>query len=278
LASILALLALPGSARAHTGDQSYLYMQITDDVQAELHMPFNDLNEHLGLGIEGSDDEIEEIIASNESAISDYAAEHFGIGVDGQFWDEDPVDVFRLENNEYVIATFRLDVAAGNVPDQLVVDLDPFFDENGDRDALFLVANDWERGYVGNDDSDQLARFTAGSRNQQIDIGDRSWVKNFTSSMTLGIDHIKTGPDHVLFVAVLLLPAVLAWAGTWRPVESFGPSLDPAAGAPIRRDNYRGLYCRGGSTQFEANRTATRVAAGLRIWSLPWARVRIPHR
>jgi len=43
--------------------------------------------------------------------------------------------------------------------------------------------------------------------------------------MRLGVDHIRTGPDHILFVPVLLLPAVLVFNTIWRPAENFGASL-----------------------------------------------------
>ena len=43
--------------------------------------------------------------------------------------------------------------------------------------------------------------------------------------MTLGIDHIKTGPDHILFVLALLLPSVLVFREGWRPTKGFGSTL-----------------------------------------------------
>jgi len=43
--------------------------------------------------------------------------------------------------------------------------------------------------------------------------------------MRLGVDHIRTGPDHILFVLVLLLPALLVFNMIWRPAKNFGASL-----------------------------------------------------
>ncbi len=44
--------------------------------------------------------------------------------------------------------------------------------------------------------------------------------------MELGVNHIRTGPDHILFVLVLLLPSVLVFRGLERmPAESFGSAL-----------------------------------------------------
>ena len=67
--------------------------------------------------------------------------------------------------------------------------------------------------------------FDEGGRTQNVDLGETSWLKNVWSSMKLGIDHIKTGPDHVLFVLVLLLPSVLIFRDKWRPTTGFVSSV-----------------------------------------------------
>jgi len=218
-----AMFATP--AGAHTGDQSYLYLEITEEVTAEVHLPFADLAEHTGINIGGSDAEIEAAIAANAEGLEQYARDHFSISSDGEPWAlSDDVEVRRLEENEYVVVVFEVDKAGSDVPALIDVELDPFFDEDPDRDALFLIFNDWERGFVDNE-ADPLARFTAGDRAQTVDLGDRSWQRNLGSSIGLGLDHIKTGPDHVLFVAVLLLPSVLAFTTRWEPADKFGKSL-----------------------------------------------------
>jgi hypothetical protein len=74
-------------------------------------------------------------------------------------------------------------------------------------------------------DTESLVTFTAGSRDQSVDLGDRTQWQNFLSSITLGVDHIRTGPDHIMFVLALLVPSVLVFAAGWQPTPSFGRAL-----------------------------------------------------
>lgn len=230
VASLALLLLLVGglggsTAQAHSGDQSYLYLQITEDVRAEVHLPFADLNEHLGLDLDTGDSSLDDDIDAARSVLVDYARSHVAISSGGQPWSiGDADDVARFRNTDYVTVSLDVDLRPEDVPNVLEVTFDPFFDEDNTRDALFLIFNDFERGFVDNE-ADPLARFTPGNRTQTIDIGDRSWTKNFRASIDLGIDHIKTGPDHMLFVAVLLLPSVLVFSGGWWPTERFAGSL-----------------------------------------------------
>ncbi|KAG1648008.1 hypothetical protein GQR58_030163 [Nymphon striatum] len=101
---------------------------------------------------------------------------------------------------------------------------DPFFDEIGGRDGLLLLTGGYTAGEF-DPDKELLVTFTAGSRDQVIDLGERGNWQSFTASITLGIDHIKTGPDHILFVLALLLPSVLFFSSGWKPVEGFGSAL-----------------------------------------------------
>jgi len=222
--SLVLLLPFASSAGAHTSGQSYLYLEITEVVNAEMHLPFDDLETYLGIVIDGDDDEIDSDIAAASGQLEAFARDHFSFSSGGETWDIGPAEVGRFQDTEHVLVRFDIDRDAELVPNEISVELDPFFDENPDRDAMFLIFNDWERGFVNNE-ADPLARFTEDTRSQSVDLGDRSWTKNFTSSISLGLDHIKTGPDHILFVAVLLLPSVLTWVGRWGPAEHFGTSL-----------------------------------------------------
>lgn len=228
VAALLALLLIGSgahSARAHRGDQSYLYLQITDVVQVEVHLPFTDLNRHLGLDLQTDDPDLDGAIGAARERLDEFARAHVAIEGAGEQWRIGASDVSRLLETDYVLVRFEVDLEPDDVPDVLDVTFDPFFDEDATRDALFLIFNDWERGYVNNE-ADPLSRFTPDDRTKTIDIGNRSWTKNMTSSISLGVDHIKTGPDHILFVAVLLLPSVLVFArGGWVPTERFGASL-----------------------------------------------------
>ena len=77
-----------------------------------------------------------------------------------------------------------------------------------------------------------LIGFDANTRTRAIDLGGQSRWSNLAASVEIGLDHIRTGPDHILFVLVLLLPSVLVFASrngtgqrSWAPGRTFGGGL-----------------------------------------------------
>jgi len=218
-----AVLLGPPSAAAHDDDQSYLYLDFGESLVARLQMPFDDLEDALDVSIGGSDAEIEEAIAANASTLIEYAAAHFDVGTNGTFFTKSAMDTGRFADTDHAEVTFRIETDE-QIPEQLDIRLDPFFDEIPDRDALLLVANDWNRGIVDNE-GEHLLRFTPDSRSQTLALGESSSLTNFTTSIRSGLDHIRTGPDHMLFIVALLLPSVLIWSLSWQPATRFGASL-----------------------------------------------------
>ncbi len=225
------LLATGGSASAHTGDQSYLYLDVTETtVGGRIEVPLADLNAAFELDLSGTDEEVLAILAANEDFLLNYLDEHFDIGADGQNWTVDLSggelffsDLEEIDDN-YIVFPFTVDVPVEPVPREFEVLFDPFVDEIDGRINLALIGNDWQNGVIENGD-DSIATYDAGSRTQTIDLGDTSQFNNLWSSMKLGVDHIRTGPDHILFVLVLLLPSVLVFTTKWEPARSFTSSL-----------------------------------------------------
>ena len=118
-----------------------------------------------------------------------------------------------------------MDLDVPEVPQLLEATFTPFLAEIPDRNNITLVSNDWRRG-VFEEETNELLIHTADSPSGEIDLGDSSQWQNFRASIDLGVDHIRTGPDHVFFILALLLPAVLVLvASRWRPSPSFGYSL-----------------------------------------------------
>jgi hypothetical protein len=79
--------------------------------------------------------------------------------------------------------------------------------------ALVSVRNDWENGII----TDNPIAVGVISRDMQtmtvkpfeINFKKGSSWKGFTSMFRLGVEHIKNGTDHLLFIITLLLPACL---------------------------------------------------------------------
>ncbi len=265
LGSFVGVLVAGSAVNAHTGDQSYLYLDVTEDsLGGRVELPFADVREFLDLELEGSDAEIVAELNENADSLGRYADEHLTLGSGGEEWalDFSGAEVLDAEFADptfgYVLLPFTASVG-DEVPRELEITFDPFFDELPDeRDALLLIGNDWAGGVIDNAE-ESLVRFAPDSRSQIVDLGSTSWLQNVGASFALGLDHIRTGPDHILFVLVLLLPSVLVFANrSWKPASSFGSAL------------WRVLKV---VTMFTVAHTITFTLAGLEILPLPGPRL-----
>ena len=229
VAVIFAFGATPASA--HSTEQPYMYLFLADGaVDGRVEFAIGDVAEVLGLDLSGTDQEVEQTLRDNAAALRTYAADHLHIGADGTEWPVtfDQVDLFREAPGELAFAVVQYEVDASAVPattpTDIEVEFDPFFDEIDGRDGLLLITGGYAAGEFA-PNKELLVTYTDGDRDQSVDLGGQGFWGNLSSGITLGIDHIKTGPDHILFVLALLLPSVLVFRGGWQPMEGFGSSL-----------------------------------------------------
>ncbi|NOT60997.1 MAG: HupE/UreJ family protein, partial [Acidobacteria bacterium] len=77
--------------------------------------------------------------------------------------------------------------------------------------ALVSIRHDWERGQIGEQQVGVIRVDTGTSRIEPLEINleQGSWWAGFVGMVWLGMQHIKEGTDHLLFLLVLLLPATL---------------------------------------------------------------------
>jgi hypothetical protein len=253
-----------GTAGAHSGTESYAYLDVSDtELGGRLDLPVPDLEQALGLDLEADTiDETMVNVAANRDVIDPYLQDNFAIGTEGAAWPVTYLEAEPLDEGDdielYILFPFEVDVPLAEVPRVFDVTFEPFLDIIDDRRPQVLIRNDWKGGFFEAGD-EILAVFGDDSRTQTIDLGDTGWWKNFRASIDLGVDHIKTGPDHILFIMVLVLPAVAIYAaGAWRPVPTFGSAL------------WRVLKI---VTMFTVAHSITFTLAGLDILPLPSPRI-----
>ena len=231
LTVIAAVFAAP-PAGAHAADETYVYLDVTESsLSGRIEFGFGDLQETFGIDVDlDTDAEVAlERIEAELATLQAYADEHFEIVIDGQSapLTFDGVELL-FENNDgdfnFALLGFEADLGGADVPREFDVTFDPFFETGEERIALLLIANDWGAGTIENEE-ESLVSFSADNRTRSIDLGDTSQWSNFTASIWQGVDHIRTGPDHIFFVMVLLLPSVLVFTSRWEPAPTFGASL-----------------------------------------------------
>ena len=232
-AAAVLVVALAAPASAHRNDESYVYLDVGDDsLSGRVELPYPDLRSVFDFRLQGSEDDLRAEIEANLAMLQEYSLAETEIGADGVSWELTFEGYELLEEGGsdenglgYVILPFTTNLPDASVPQVLEVTFTPFLAEIPNRNNITLVSNDWKRGTI-EEEANELLIHDAGSPSGEIDLGDSSQWKNFRASIDLGVDHIRTGPDHIFFILVLLLPAVLVLvAGRWRPSPSFGYSL-----------------------------------------------------
>jgi hypothetical protein len=222
-----------GTASAHRNNESYLYLDVGDStLTGRVELTYPDMREVLGFELSGSADEQLAELEQRLPELLDYTAARTSVGDSNGSWPLQFGDVellFEVDvdpgGTGYAIIPFDVDLQVAEVPQIIDVTFSPFLEEVQDRNNIALVSNDWKRGVI-DQETNELAVLTADSPSTTIDLGDANQWRNFRASIDLGVDHIRTGPDHIFFVFVLLLPSVLVLlAGAWKPAPSFNESL-----------------------------------------------------
>ncbi len=228
--SLAAVMTLIGAtpAAAHTTEQPYLYVFVTESgIDGRAELAIDDIATVLDLDLTGDDAAIEATLRDNADLLRRYLEDHLAISVDGV---ERPlefgsVDLFREGSANLAFAVIQYTAGSHeSTPAALDIEFDPFFDEIPGRDGLLLVNGGFELGEFA-PDKEALVTVGAENRRADIDLGASGRWDNFRNSISLGINHIETGPDHILFVLALLVPSVLVYTNRWEPVAGFRSGL-----------------------------------------------------
>ena len=226
----LMVLVSASAASAHSGNQSYVYLDIYDStIEGRVEYPVEDLNEVLGLDLPSDPEGALEGAEANLAIIQAYSAEHLALAeLSGASWPLifGGVETLDVGNSSYIIVDFMVDREFVSVPREFTVAYDGIMHAKPERDALLIIGTDWGSGTFNNEASG-LLRYTADNTVQNVDLGETSFFRGLMGVIGLGVEHIRIGTDHILFILALVLPAVLVYTRLvgWQPSPSFGASL-----------------------------------------------------
>ncbi len=243
LIGTLALAVPTGTTEAHSGTQSYVYLEIYDDaIFGRVEYPITDLNRVVGFDVD--EDDIDAALTDLEAQrerLVEYTSEHLTLyptdGAPGD-WTFEFTEVSTLEESSgnYGILSFEIEQRFDPTPRVFNIDYDGIIEGDGDRDAFLLIATDFGSGTFNNE-AGTFLRFTSGTTSQVVDLDDSSFWKGVRGTIGLGVEHIRIGTDHILFVMALVLPAAMVFTrrrtddsadeprGVWEPSASFTSSL-----------------------------------------------------
>ncbi len=248
------------TASGHDGIQSVIYLDVFPDGTAtgQIEHPINLLNNEFQTGL---DPQLatESDIAGIESIIRNYNESNLSItSSDGTPWELTFTgEVEPVETETQIYAAFKFDVE--NVFDSAPRTFQVTFDgviEDGTHFAAVVMRTDPVTGVFLNEGDTVPGFIDSDNPALDINLDDPNTLKAFTGTVALGMEHIFIGTDHILFVLVLLIPAVMMYslADGWAPVPTFRAGL------------WRVLKI---ATSFTLAHSITLTLGGLDIISLP---------
>lgn len=200
-------------AQAHRPSDSYLTLDVDEaGVRISWAIALRDLEKAVGLDANGDGDITWAEVQAAYFPIYHYADTHLTIAYDGQpqVLDSDPLQIDHKSDGAYAVLGFNTVAPAATA----TVDL-------GYR--LLFGHDPTHRGLINYRDRDRQISRVAGPQDDDIRFspGEPATLDVLGDYFTEGVWHIWIGFDHILFLVVLLLPAVfLLESGRWQPVSS----------------------------------------------------------
>ena len=211
-----ALLAL-GALRAvaHPAPNSVIKLDFgRNSVRAEMLLPISELRYALAAeGLERS------AIPGDDPQITDYLARHVTLAAPmGGNWHgalrSSHLQAFA--GHEYLVAACDFTPPVGSTTREFILHADPITHEVRNHVLMVLARSDYRTGLIG--DQPELVGFLQYPHRELTVVRAAGRPgRGFRAAFSLGVEHIATGPDHLLFLLTLLLPAaIVAAEGRWR--------------------------------------------------------------
>jgi hypothetical protein len=130
----------------------------------------------------------------------------------------------RINTVQDLVVSLTLAPPDGNVTD-FTLHYDVIIEQLVTHKAIATIRSQWAKGTSAHD-PETLGVFDWDTKSLRVDAAGGSWLRGFSATMGLGVQHIATGADHLLFLLMLLIPAPLvARAGRWRRRDDARPSV-----------------------------------------------------
>jgi hypothetical protein len=225
IAAVVLGSALP--AQAHVGDETVIYLDVFEDsIEGEVQHPVTILNDEFGFDLDAEPDD--DAVAETFDEMAAYQEQHLSLGpVDSDPWTYEMTgsEPLETENGYYGAYTFEVDTGDETTPREFALSYDGLLDRIDDHKIFVVIRTDFGTGTFINE-GNSLVILDSGDSDVVVDLDDRSILKGLIGTIDLGILHILDGTDHILFVLVLLLPAVLVFTGEkWEPSTDFASSF-----------------------------------------------------
>lgn len=211
-----ALLAL-GALRAvaHPAPNSVIKLDFgRNSVRAEMLLPTSELQ--YALAAEGLR---RAAIPADDPLIADYLARHVTLAAPvGGNWHHAlrSSHLQAFAGHEYLVAVFEFTPPAGSTTREFLFQADPITHEVRNHVLMVLARSDYRTGLIG-DEPELIGFLQYPHRELTVVRAAGETGGGLRAAFSLGVEHIATGADHLLFLLTLLLPAALIADGSrWR--------------------------------------------------------------
>jgi hypothetical protein len=219
--TIFAVSALrPTITSAHQTPNTLVFLDASPNrVALELQMPLSELELAFGNNISKNP---ETLIERFGPQLKEYLKAHLHAYLKKTAPWQVEVESLRMDKGKYVengidywevIANVVIIPLPGESTRKFMLDYDVIMHQVINHAALVSIRSDWEIGSLNASSADAMVISWNTKDNMiyplEINLQQGSWFKGFKSMLTLGMQHIKEGTDHLLFLIVLLLPATL---------------------------------------------------------------------
>ncbi len=202
IAMLFCLLA--STANAHKNSDSYLNIKSSEEkVTIQWDIALRDLDQLMGLDSNNDGQLTWGEIKNNHRQIANIALNRLIIKGDGKTCSYGKVNHLIDQHSGYAYAVMRTTATCPAPPQKLSIDYNFLFDQDNQHRGLANLT-------IG--DSKHLIVFAPDKRSTTLAITNSATansIENFITFFVKGMDHLLGGIDHLLFLFVLLLPAVL---------------------------------------------------------------------
>lgn len=213
---------LPQQSYAHQQPTTIVLLDVSSDkVAMELQIPLSELELAFGHDVtENTDILVERLLPQ----LTEYLKAHIHPMTGNQAWTVSVADMQigkaeQTQSGEYqeITAHLFLIPPTGVSTRQFALNYDVIMHQVVTHRALVSLRNDWETGNIGATPTEagviMVDTKTSKILPLEINLETGSLWTGFKSMIALGMQHIKEGTDHLLFLLALLLPATLLVSG-----------------------------------------------------------------
>ncbi len=227
---IMTLLAFSNNVFAHAKQENYIWLNVDEDaIVGRVEINVNDLRDKLGIDVDATgDNRIEGLKASSDS-IQAFIKENFTLSDEqGELsYTFGEPSLFQEGNDflQFPYRTDRLPVSSVITIENSLFLVPPYSDQDRFHRSMIVAEYNNVSGETFNQSNVAIV-FTPNRLVQTLDIENPGSILNWKDFLWQGIVHIAIGLDHILFLVLLLLSAVVKYENKrWVPVASFKAAL-----------------------------------------------------